>query len=184
MGGPEIAVVIPTHQRRDLVLRVLASLAAQRLDIARYEVCLVCDGCSDGTALLTRQIYGPKRARGLMAQADMEHAGFGLSQWQPAVDGVRYRLSSGQSTVFLPGDARAATVPLRPVGTGRTLEVQLRLDGQPADSIRIPPDRWYELRLMLPQSEHGRRFRRLDLDIAGAPAAGPDLLMIGKVQRR
>ena len=60
MGGPEIAVVIPTHQRRDLVLRVLASLAAQHLDGARYEVCLVCDGCRDGTALLARQIYGPR----------------------------------------------------------------------------------------------------------------------------
>jgi Predicted glycosyltransferases len=65
VGGPEIAVVIPTHQRRDLVLRVLASLAAQRLDSARFEVCLVCDGCTDGTALLARQIYGPTRTRGL-----------------------------------------------------------------------------------------------------------------------
>jgi len=65
MGGPEIAVVIPTHQRRELVLRVLASLAAQRLEVARFEVSLVCDGCTDGTAAQALGLYGPARPRGL-----------------------------------------------------------------------------------------------------------------------
>ncbi|HEX5042879.1 MAG TPA: glycosyltransferase [Candidatus Polarisedimenticolaceae bacterium] len=65
MGGPEIAVVIPTHQRRELVLRVLAALAAQRLEAARFEVSLVCDGCTDGTASEARGRYGPSQPRGL-----------------------------------------------------------------------------------------------------------------------
>ena len=63
--GPEIAVVIPTHQRRELVLRVLASLAAQHLDVSRFEVSLVCDGCTDGTASRAMETYGPTLARGL-----------------------------------------------------------------------------------------------------------------------
>lgn len=65
MGGPEIAVVIPTHQRRELVLRVLGSLAAQRLDLTRFEVSLVCDGCTDGTASRALEAYGPTLERGL-----------------------------------------------------------------------------------------------------------------------
>jgi hypothetical protein len=114
----------------------------------------------------------------------MEHAGFGLSAWQPELDGVRYRFSAGRSTIFLPGDARAISVPLRPLEAGRTLEVQLRLDGRVADLIRVPPDRWHELRLMLPPGEHGGRFRRLDLEVTGARSSGPDLMLVGKVQRR
>lgn len=65
MAGPEIAVVIPTHQRRELVLGLLQSLAAQRLDAARFEVSLVCDGCTDGTAARALGLYGPARPRGL-----------------------------------------------------------------------------------------------------------------------
>jgi GT2 family glycosyltransferase len=65
MSGPEIAVVVPSHQRRELVLRLLASLAAQRLHPARFEVAVVCDGCSDGTASAALGYYGPMLARGL-----------------------------------------------------------------------------------------------------------------------
>ena len=65
MSGPEIAVVIPTHQRRKLLLRLLASLAAQRLDPARFEVAVVCDGCTDGTASAALGLYGPTLAAGI-----------------------------------------------------------------------------------------------------------------------
>ena len=65
MSGPEIAVVVPTHQRRELILRLLASLAAQRLHPARFEVAVVCDGCTDGTASAALGYYGPALARGL-----------------------------------------------------------------------------------------------------------------------
>jgi O-antigen ligase len=123
----------------------------------------------------------PARARTLMAAADMEHAGFGLSEWKPAEDGVRYRLSSGRSTVFLPGYARAVSIPLRPVEADRTLDVQLVLDGQPADMIRVPPGAWYELRLLLPRTDGAARFRRLDIETGGARDTGSPRLMVGKV---
>ena len=51
----EISVIIPSHQRRSLVLRVLQSLADQDLDLRRFEVIVVCDGCSDGTAEAIRE---------------------------------------------------------------------------------------------------------------------------------
>jgi GT2 family glycosyltransferase len=65
VSGPEIAVVVPTHQRRDLVLRLLASLSEQRLHPARFEVAVVCDGCTDGTGAAALGYYGPTLARGL-----------------------------------------------------------------------------------------------------------------------
>lgn len=44
------AVVVPTHQRRDLVLDVVAALEAQSEGRGSFEVAIVCDGCTDGTA--------------------------------------------------------------------------------------------------------------------------------------
>jgi len=52
--GTELAVVIPTHQRRDLLLKVLAALAEQTVTPERFEVMVVCDGCTDGSAAAAR----------------------------------------------------------------------------------------------------------------------------------
>ena len=45
-----LAVVIPTHQRRELVRGLLEALAAQSVPLDTFEVVLSCDGCDDGTA--------------------------------------------------------------------------------------------------------------------------------------
>lgn len=45
-----ISVVVPTYQRRELLLRVLGALGAQTLPRKWFEVVVVCDGCTDGTA--------------------------------------------------------------------------------------------------------------------------------------
>jgi GT2 family glycosyltransferase len=50
-----VSVVIPTHQRRDLTLRALASVAAQSL--RPREVLVVADGCSDGTEAAVSLAY-------------------------------------------------------------------------------------------------------------------------------
>ena len=46
----DISVVVPTFNRRGLVTRTLATLFAQRVDGAGYEVIVVVDGSIDGTA--------------------------------------------------------------------------------------------------------------------------------------
>jgi len=46
---PALSVVIPTHDRRDSLLRLLAALEAGTLPPARFEVIVVADGCSDDT---------------------------------------------------------------------------------------------------------------------------------------
>jgi GT2 family glycosyltransferase len=60
-----MAVVVPTHQRRALLLRLLASLKLQRLEPGRFEVAVVCDGCTDGSAAAALASYGPTLADGL-----------------------------------------------------------------------------------------------------------------------
>lgn len=124
----------------------------------------------------------PARAERQMAEADLDHVGIGLSAWQDELDGVRYRIAARTSTVFLPAHARSVTIPLRGIDAGEELRVELRLDGRSADVVRVPADRWLALRLALPASREGPRFRRLDLIVNERPSTDPALLMIGKVE--
>jgi GT2 family glycosyltransferase len=52
--GPRLSVVIPTHNRRQLLGKALAALASQTADPATFEVIVVCDGCTDGTGNMLR----------------------------------------------------------------------------------------------------------------------------------
>ncbi len=45
----EISVVIATHNRSDLLIKVLNSLKEQDFDSTKFEVIVACDGCSDNT---------------------------------------------------------------------------------------------------------------------------------------
>ena len=56
---PALTVVVPTFQRRDLVLDVLAALAVQTLEKNRFQVIVVCDGCTDGSADALREASQP-----------------------------------------------------------------------------------------------------------------------------
>jgi GT2 family glycosyltransferase len=51
---PDVSIVIPTHQRRQSLKRVLDALGAQTVAPGRFEVIVVCDGCTDGTAEMCR----------------------------------------------------------------------------------------------------------------------------------
>jgi GT2 family glycosyltransferase len=54
-----LSVVIPTYQRRDSLLRLLASLTGQTLPASAYEVIAVVDGSTDGTAEAARGLAVP-----------------------------------------------------------------------------------------------------------------------------
>jgi GT2 family glycosyltransferase len=47
--GPQVSVLIPTHQRREALRAALESLARQSVEPATYEVVVATDACSDGT---------------------------------------------------------------------------------------------------------------------------------------
>src|SRR4029434_3841220 len=49
MIAPRFSVVIPTHDRRDAVMRLLRALRRQDPVPGGFEVVVVADGCADGT---------------------------------------------------------------------------------------------------------------------------------------
>ena len=60
---PDISVIIPTFNRREIVARTLAKIFTQSLDPFRYEVIVVVDGSTDGTATMLRSLHPDCRLR-------------------------------------------------------------------------------------------------------------------------
>jgi hypothetical protein len=131
-----------------------------------------------GIALL---VSLPVRVRAEFGRTELDHQGIGLSPWQDAEDGVRYRLARATSTVFVPAAARVITVPLRAANRDQTVTVELRLDDRLANVVRVPGDRWLFLRLPLPGTGNAPRFRSLELLVPSGNDSESHVLMIGKV---
>lgn len=56
---PALGVIVPTHNRRELLLGLLRALKAQSLPPGAFDVAVVCDGCDDGTAEAALEAAGP-----------------------------------------------------------------------------------------------------------------------------
>jgi GT2 family glycosyltransferase len=54
----EFRVVVPSHERRDLVARLVRGLLDQTVPRESYEIVVVCDGCTDGTGAALRERFG------------------------------------------------------------------------------------------------------------------------------
>lgn len=95
--APRVSVVIPTHQRRASVERVLGSLTSQSLPPDEYEVVVSIDGSTDGTRELV----------------DAMRLGFALrSIWKPrggraSACNAGWRIAAGGIVVFLDDDMEA-----------------------------------------------------------------------------
>src|SRR5262249_27992550 len=59
----DVSVIVPTYQRRNLVARTVAALADQTVDRDRFEVIVVVDGSTDGTADRVRALDRPVHIR-------------------------------------------------------------------------------------------------------------------------
>lgn len=57
--GLQISIVIPTHNRSQILRATLGALARQTLDPTSYEVILVADGCQDDTAAVVKSLELP-----------------------------------------------------------------------------------------------------------------------------
>ena len=63
MGEPLVSVVIPTHQRRDALLRALRSLERQTAEPVSYEVVVAVDASTDGTVAMLEDLDTPYELR-------------------------------------------------------------------------------------------------------------------------
>lgn len=92
---PRISIVIPTHNRRTVLERGLASLAAQSYPLSLIEVIVVADGCTDGTEHVD---IDPRLPARIIAQ---QHAG------PAAARNAGAALASGDLLLFLDDDVEA-----------------------------------------------------------------------------
>jgi len=122
-------------------------------------------------------ISTPIRATAAIDDADLDHLGYGLSLWQMAGDGQRYRIATGPATIFIPSDAAVVKVPLRTSGGASRHPVSIRLRGRLVDRVQIEGTAWTWYKLNVPQHERAR-FVPLQLQLEDAPG---EQLHIGKV---
>ena len=64
-GAPAVSIVVPTHQRRAALVRLLEALARQTLPASEFEVVVVVDGSDDGTDEAVDSLAAPYRLRRL-----------------------------------------------------------------------------------------------------------------------
>jgi glycosyltransferase involved in cell wall biosynthesis len=55
IGSPEVSVIVPTHNRRELVADTIEALLVQDVPSSAYEIIIVDDASSDGTSNLLRE---------------------------------------------------------------------------------------------------------------------------------
>src|ERR1700736_5391800 len=94
----EISVIIPTYNNRPVLERALQALAAQTFSRDRYEIVIVDDGSTDGTAEIAQ------RFRGLVQIQYLSQANRGRA----AARNLGARAARGRILVFLDSDFWAA----------------------------------------------------------------------------
>lgn len=91
-GNPFVSIVIATYNRRDLVLRTVASALEQ--DLEELEVIVSDDGSTDGTVAMLRGIQDPR----LRIHGNTQNTGV-WANWAAAL-----RMARGRYVVFLGDD--------------------------------------------------------------------------------
>jgi O-antigen ligase/polysaccharide polymerase Wzy-like membrane protein len=122
----------------------------------------------------------PFRARQEVASADLTRVSYGLSDWVTEADGTPFRWSGPQVTLFVDGRARLLVIPMRSaLPAGALQRVEVRIDGQPANSMAIGPE-WQQLRTLLPAHASAGHYR---IDLLVSPSWLPTEVIPGKQDR-
>ena len=134
-----------------------------------------------GTVAVILLLIGlPLRVATAIGEANLEDVGYELSGWQRDGQGERFRIAGARSTLFVPSDAGAVNLPLRRVPGKGPIEVEVLLDGRPADRVQLAGDGWKIVRLVVPTVR--ARYRRVDLRARATAAGEIPALMVGRVR--
>lgn len=98
MSRPRISVVIPTYNQAQRLRLVLVGLEAQTLDRKDFEVLVVDDGCTDGTAGMVGQAAANRLPGLRLVKA-------GGNRGRSAARNLGIAQAAGELVVFLDGDA-------------------------------------------------------------------------------
>jgi glycosyltransferase involved in cell wall biosynthesis len=83
----DISVIIPTYNRRDTVRYSLETLFAQKFPASRFEIIVVIDGSTDGTAALLRELQ-PRRPFRVIEQENRGPSGARNAGYRAAASGL------------------------------------------------------------------------------------------------
>jgi hypothetical protein len=118
----------------------------------------------------------PFRALAGERAVNLDHRATGVSQWQPAVDGERYRAAGTEFSLFLPAGT-AMVLPVRSA-TASAVTVELRVEARLIDAVIAPPDTWRQFRVQVPESDS--RFVKVDFRVTDPAASCQGCLWVGK----
>jgi hypothetical protein len=107
----------------------------------------------------------------------------GLSRWERAPDGTRYRWSGGHASFFVPSDASQIRIPIATTfdpPNAAPMTVTVTVDDTPAGRIVLTDARWQTVPFRLPRPG-SRSVRRIDVrtNITRADNHG---VMIGEIE--
>ncbi len=94
----DLSVVIPTYNRKEVLLRTLPTLFKQSISPDRFELIVVVDGSTDGTAQAIRELNAPVRIH----KIEIPHLGISAAR------NAGIREASGKYLLFLDDDILAS----------------------------------------------------------------------------
>lgn len=142
-------------------LLALAGAAAlvepRRAPARRHQVWLA-------AAVLAIVAWLPMRVRADIAGVDLSRRPIGLYEVEEAPDGSTFQWTHQRATFFLPADSRRLSLAVRSLAPFPQ-HVDVVLDGQPVERLRLDDHVWRSLQYVLPVGVTAQGFRRLDLDV-------------------
>jgi O-antigen ligase len=116
----------------------------------------------------------PFRVASEARATDLSNVTYGLRQPERSRAGVTFRRMNGEATFFVRAGVRLVELPLAIADSspGEATEVEIALDGRPANRVRVEAGNWTRARVLIPHTSAERPFRRLDLHVVCPGSAG------------
>lgn len=120
----------------------------------------------------------PFRIRQHIANANLEHVGWGLSSWETDAMGERFRRMLGPATFFVPSDALWIDFQYRLIDPAHPVTLSLTFRRREADRLVVRDDRWQRYILRVPPMRVRTRFEPL---LVQAVAGDASNVLVAKI---